>query len=377
MSGVFNSRTFLFAALIFVPLHLYAECGDRVCDAGEDTYNCAYDCGLVVDHHAVLQFNEIPDEWITKAKEFTIHYAHASHGDQINDGLLWLEGEDSKYSFAIRRDSSTADLPSAENPPEIRMFSGNPPNDPMSIGPSQYYNSGSGLQSTRDVADTGNFNFSMFSWCSQMCYFTLDDMDAYNLAMDNFETEYPNMRFIYMTGTWAGNFHANCMDEDPSVEIAKVNAMNQRIKDYAIANHKILYDFRDIETHDPEGTEHQETPDKCSWCDEWCTSHPSDCVSLPSSCDHSRYADYPEGALICILKGKAFWWMMARLAGWGGGEGDDGGPDIDDGNNNSSAGGGCAINSNCLKKKFYLSFILFFFSAMLLGLYRARSLKKI
>ncbi|MDY7031955.1 MAG: dockerin type I domain-containing protein, partial [Thermodesulfobacteriota bacterium] len=44
----------------------------------------------------------------------------------------------------------------------------------------------------------------------------------------------------------------------------------------------------------------------CGWCSEWCDTN--DCPTC-SSCAHSHCFN-------CYQKGKAFWWMVARLAGW-------------------------------------------------------------
>jgi len=45
--------------------------------------------------------------------------------------------------------------------------------------------------------------------------------------------------------------------------------------------------------------------------DEWSAAHPDDPLCADCSCAHSQ-------PLNCNLKGRAFWWMMARLAGWSG-----------------------------------------------------------
>jgi hypothetical protein len=49
----------------------------------------------------------------------------------------------------------------------------------------------------------------------------------------------------------------------------------------------------------------------CSWCDAYCTAHPAYCADFSEmgDCAHTH-------KLFCKMKANAFWWMMARLAGW-------------------------------------------------------------
>ncbi len=57
---------------------------------------------IVVDHRHT-DISQIPDQWLAKARQLAVHYAHTSHGSQVLSGLEWLEGEDaSKRSTSLR-----------------------------------------------------------------------------------------------------------------------------------------------------------------------------------------------------------------------------------------------------------------------------------
>ena len=256
---------------------------------------------IIIDH-TCTDVTRIPAYWLNQAKLLTIHYAHTSHGSQINSGILNLESIDSIYSVAIRQ-STVEGLPPIEDPPALRMYDGNPPE--TYITPEDYWYGDAGKNRTRAVIDTGHYDFSMWSWCGQVSSATESYIQNYLATLDQFESEYPGVRFIYMTGH---------LDGTGSGE--NLHIRNQQIREYCIANNKVLYDFADIERYDPDGNDFLDlgADDGCNysggnWAQEWCTGHPGSDLCTSCSCAHSQ-------ALNCNQKARAFWWMMARLAGW-------------------------------------------------------------
>jgi len=120
--------------------------------------------------------------------------------------------------------------------------------------------------------------------------------------MNQLEIDYPDVTFIYMTGHLDG-----------TGESGNLHIRNNQIRQYCLANNKILFDFADIESYDPDGNYFLDlnADDNCdydggNWAQEWCAEHPNSELCWPCTCAHSQ-------SLNCNLKGRAFWWMMARI----------------------------------------------------------------
>ncbi len=274
---------------------------------------------IIIDHNCT-DLDAIPAYWLEQAKNLTFHYAHTSHGSQVVSGVLNLESLHAEYSIAVRQSSSEG-LPAEETPPALRMYDGNPPE--TYIEPGDYWDGETGKNRTRMVAATGNYDFSMWSWCGQQSSNSEATTRRYLDTMADFEDEFPEMRFILMTG-----------HTDGSYETGNLNLRNQQVRDFATSNGMVLFDFADIESYNPDGVgflelgcEDDADYDGGNWASEWCTANPGHELCDSCSCAHST-------SIVCNLKGRAFWWMMARLAGWSGlghGDGDgDGDVDIDD-----------------------------------------------
>lgn len=256
----------------------------------------------IVANHSIAKLSIIPDAWIDSAKvKLHIAYGHTSHGSQLITGMQGLESwKGSKFGFNEGGTNGELDV-------DDYAFSGasdlgNPDRTSWETASRNYLNS----------ASHSDVNVVIWSWCGQVSSATEVDINTYLNLMTALENDYPHVKFIYMTGHLDGSgLNGN------------LNQRNEQIRNYCTANGKILFDFADIESYDPEGNYflNKAANDNCdydsdgngsrdkNWAADWQNSHTENVDWYNCSAAHSM-------ALNGNLKAYAAWWLWAKLSGW-------------------------------------------------------------
>ncbi len=182
--------------------------------------------GMIIDH-ACTDITKIPESAITQAKA-TLHigYGHTSHGSQLTTGMTGL------VTFANNGGLGLS------HPTNIFAWNNGGINGALDLEEGDGYGDGwldhdcgyypNWVNETRiylDDASHSDVNVIIWSWCGQASSLTEQQMiDTYLTPMTQLESEYPSVKFVYMTG------HA-----DGSGETGNLHLRNQQIRNYCVA----------------------------------------------------------------------------------------------------------------------------------------------
>lgn len=266
----------------------------------KDVGNWAGNGNAVIIDHNSTKLTSIPSEWIQSAKEdLHIAYSHTSHGSQLTEGMSGLVSfKGSDYAWDNGGTNGALDL----HDYAIGGDLGNPDRTSWARSTRTY------LAANHDV------NVVMWSWCGEVSDATEADINTYLVLMSELERDYPNVKFVYMTGHLDG-----------SGLTGNLHLRNEQIRKFCRENNKTLYDFADIESYNPDGTwfGDKRPNDACdydtngdsspdgNWAVEWQNSHTQGTDWFTCSAAHTQPVNGNQ-------KAYAAWWLWARLAGWNG-----------------------------------------------------------
>ncbi len=255
-------------------------------------------------NHTSIDLDGIPENWIDQAKQ-TLHiaYGHTSHGSQLTDGMTGLiQWKGTLYAWNSGGVGGALDL---------RDFNGNFGNLGVAADLGNPDRTAWESATRTYLNQNPDINVIIWSWCGQVDG-SQSDIQLYLDLMDGLEDDYPDVKFVYMTG-----------HTDGTPLTGNVPTRNKQIRDYCLANNKILYDFSDIESYDPDGAYFGDklVNDACdydsngdgvrdsNWAINWQNAHPGEWYNCNSA--HSQ-------PLNANMKAYAAWHLWARLAGWDG-----------------------------------------------------------
>lgn len=267
---------------------------------------------IIINHNCV-QIKQIPESAILEAKQkLHIAYRHTSHGSQLTDGMSGLVSfmnglgyPNNLYAWNNGGTGGALDLHDYAMGLDVGYY-------PDWVNNTRSYLGAPDPGTGRGTGTNADVNVIIWSWCGQVSgkYAAGTLSSEYLAPMAQLEADYPGIKFIYMTG------HLDHADD------ANNKAANQAIRNFCTTNSKILYDFADIESYNPDKGYFQYAGDDCSfysstgtllgnWATEWQNTHTVNVDWYSCSSAHSQ-------PLNANQKAYGAWWLWARLGGWNG-----------------------------------------------------------
>ena len=267
--------------------------------------------GPIVVDHTCCDLTVIPESALRDAKDnLSIAYGHTSHGSQLTTGMTGLVDFINGGGLGLSFDTDFFAYNSTGSGGVLRLQDGI--SGASDLGSPDRTTWATATRTLLDDANYSHINVIIWSWCGQVDG-TEEEINTYLNLMNQLEIDYPDVQFVYMTG------HLTGTGQD-----GNVNIRNQQIRDYCTANDKILYDFADIESYDPDGlvdympllcndncdydSNNDGTRDT-NWATVWQGTHTEGVDWYTCSAAHSQ-------SLNGNRKAYAAWYLWACLAGW-------------------------------------------------------------
>jgi len=260
-----------------------------------------YAQGIIINHNCI-NLSQIPDEMIDSARaKLHIAYGHTSHGSQLIDGMYGLyTWKGDKYAFGSSGKSNELEIHDYAFNNYGGYDLGNPDRTTWAIATRNYLNN----------TDNSNINVVIWSWCGEASSADSNDIVVYLNLMSQLEIDYPEVTFVYMTGHLDGTGVSG-----------NLNKRNEQIRKFCKENNKIIYDFADIESYDPDGNYYLNklANDACdydsngdlvrdkNWAVNWQNAHTEGIDWYSCGAAHSQ-------PINANMKAYAAWWLWASIA---------------------------------------------------------------
>ncbi|OUC05247.1 hypothetical protein RY27_28440 [Litorilinea aerophila] len=298
------------------------------------------DALIVVDHRSVAEFELIPEEYLAAARNLRMVFSDRSVGQNINEGLDCLTASSwGSAPASCRRDYydsnwswktyTEADRQAGVVPGRI-LFEP----DPVRYNRSNWefeFRMGTWSELTQDFIqnlapahvgskDVLSYQFSYLNVegdsdiADPDSGFFANNGDKYDIYdLEAYMAQHPDKVFILWTTSLARSIGTEAARE-----------FNEQMRAYAAANGGILFDVADIESHRETGEPCYDNRDGVQYCttNGACENHADDGLNLPAICQD--YTTEVDGGHLGAVSGgkirlaKAFWVLMARIAGWPG-----------------------------------------------------------
>jgi hypothetical protein len=277
----------------------------------------------------VDDFDRIPDPYIEAAAALNMLFIDRSVGQNISDGLTCLSNtsDETAPNHCVRYEHV---VPSYSVDPSVVNWSrpggysrANWDYEPWDDNCSEWYDK---LDCYLDFITPRLNSYDVLSF--QYSYLEVGDdstiadqpggffwnnadtSDVYDL--ESFEAQHSDKVFIYWTSSLSRGIGSSVAE-----------SFNNQMRDYTVSNEKILFDVAAILAHDPDGSPCFDNRDGVPYdngnnSENW----PDDGVNLPAICQ--QYTTETDGGHLGsvsagkIRVAKAFWVLMARIAGWDG-----------------------------------------------------------
>ncbi len=255
--------------------------------------------------HRHTDITQLTEAQINRAKsKLHIAYSHTSHGSQLTEGMTGLVdfANGGGRGLNLPRDIFAWNDGGSGGALDLHDYA--------MEGDVGYYPDW--VRHTRAYLDDpahADVNVVVWAWCGQMGEKYREGTLAreYLRPMADLERRYPHVVFVYMTG------HVDIWDD------ADNKAACRAIRDWCASGNRVLYDFNDIERHNPDGTYFPYVHEDCgiydgpagtetgNWATSWQNTHTEGVDWYNCGSEHSQ-------PLNANLKAYAAWALWCQIA---------------------------------------------------------------